>query len=360
MLLNGDSDDLSRLQPIHRWHAVDEGHDVRNLPDVSGEKAGVRQAANEARPGIEAAPDAGRSAGGNGDAGDVAAGSAEAAGQVHWLEGKTEGQAFLESRSPETESAFPDPQRPLQAPRSSEASPNPRGNGAPMKFKSTILAQTSGSLDGTVFSHNRGGRYTRVRATPTNPNTPQQQAVRGFMSTLTNLWLSTLTQAERDAWDEYALQVPLLDRLGEPRNVGGIGMYCRSNIPRLQAGEPRVDPAPTIFDLGGFTGPGIISVTAATDTISLAFADTDLWANEDDSAMFIFTSRGQNASINFFKGPYRLAAVIQGDSITPPSSPADVVSPFALAVGQRSFIRVNVSRADGRLASDFRVFGTAV
>lgn len=229
-----------------------------------------------------------------------------------------------------------------------------------MKFKSTILAQTSGSLDGTVFSHNRGGRYTRVRATPINPNTPQQQAVRGFMSTLTNLWLSTLTQAQRDGWDEYALQVPLLDRLGEPRNVGGIGMYCRSNIPRLQAAEPRVDPPPTTFDLGGFTQPTINAITASTDLLSLNFTNTDLWANEDDAAMLVFTSRGQNASINFFKGPYRFAAKIEGDAISAPTSPASIALAFGVAVGQRVFIRVNVTRADGRLASDFRDFGTAV
>lgn len=229
-----------------------------------------------------------------------------------------------------------------------------------MKFKSTLLGQTSGSLDATTFSHNRGGRYTRVRAIPTNPNSPQQQAVRGYMSALTSLWLSTLTQLQREAWDEYALQVPLPDPLGDPRNVGGLGMYCRSNIPRLQAAEPRVDDAPTLFILGSYTQPAIASVTAATNIISLTFTDTDLWANEDDAAMLIYGSRGQNASINFFKGPYRFAGLIQGDAITPPTSPASITNPFNLAVGQRAFVRVNVTRADGRLAADFRTFGTAV
>ncbi len=228
-----------------------------------------------------------------------------------------------------------------------------------MKFKSTILGQTSGSLDATVFSRNRGGRYTRVRAIPVNPNTPQQQAIRAFLATLTNLWVNTLTPAQRAAWDLYALNVPLPDTLGEPRNVGGIGMYTRTNVFRLQNGIARQDTAPPIFDLGSFTAPTIVSITAATGILSLAFTNTDGWAGEVGGVMGVFASRAQNATINFFKGPYRFAASILG-AVIPPTSPAAIVLPFAVVVGQRVFIRVNTERNDGRLASDFRNFGAAI
>lgn len=217
------------------------------------------------------------------------------------------------------------------------------------------VAAASGSLGGITFSRNRGGPYIRSRVVPVNPNTPQQAAIRGFVSQLTSLWVNTLTQALRDTWNLYALNVLLPNPLGEPRNVGGLGMYIRSNVPRLQASLPRVDPAPIIFDLGDYTVPALGSLTPA-DTSSVSFTNTDAWANEDAAGMILYGSRPQNASINFFKGPYRLFDVILGDAITPPTSPQVGTWPFIVGVGQRAFMRAQVTRADGRLSADFRTF----
>lgn len=222
-----------------------------------------------------------------------------------------------------------------------------------MKFRPLIGTDMSGSIAGITASHNRGGTYFRNRAIPVNPATPQQVAVRGFMVTLSTAWVQTLTQVQRDAWDQYALQVPLPDALGDPRNVGGLGMYIRSNIPRLQAGLLRVDPGPTVYALPTFTDPAIASITAP-DALSLTFTPADGWANEDDAAMLILGSRGQNESINFFKGPYRFAGSIPGDGTTAPTSPAAITMPFVLTAAQKAFVQVRVTLADGRLSGTFR------
>jgi hypothetical protein len=224
-----------------------------------------------------------------------------------------------------------------------------------MKFKSTIFAQTSGSLAGTTFSHNRGGLYTRSRSIPVNPNTTFQQAVRTTFGLLSNIWLNILTLAQRDAWDNYASLVLIPDSLGEPRNVGGIGMFQRTNTPRLQAGLARIDDAPSVFNLGDYTAPTIVSITAPT-AISLAFTAADAWANATGAAMVVLASRGQNASRNFFKGPYRFAGSILGDTTTPPTSPAAITSPFPLSADQRQFIQVRVLQEDGRTSTPFRDF----
>lgn len=229
-----------------------------------------------------------------------------------------------------------------------------------MKFKPLLGTDLSGSIGGIVASHNRGGAYFRNRVIPVNPGTAFQAVVRGLMATLTSLWLNTLTQVLRDTWDLYAENVLIPDSLGEPRNVGGLGMYVRSNLPRLQAALPRVDTAPGVFNLGDYSSPTIVSVTAATSILSLAFTDTDDWANEDDAAMLVYTARAKNASINFFKGPYRLAGTVLGDGITPPTSPAAITIAFPVVASQKLFIRVNVTRADGRLGSDFRDVALAV
>ena len=222
-----------------------------------------------------------------------------------------------------------------------------------MKFRPTIGQDLSGSLGGITASHNKGGTYFRGRVIPVNPNSVFQQVVRTLVGQLTSLWANTLTEAQRLGWDGYALQVPLADAIGEPRNVGGIAMFVRSNVPRLQVGLPRVDTAPVIFNLGDFTPPSIVSVTAPT-AFSIAFEATDDWVGEDDAAMLLFTSRGMNPTINFFKGPYRSVAGILGDGTTPETSPFAAVGAFPLQAGQRAFIRMVVTRADGRLSSSFR------
>ena len=219
------------------------------------------------------------------------------------------------------------------------------------------VAQASGSIGGTTFSHNRGGPYMRTRAIPTNPGSQQQSNVRATMSLLTSRWRDTLDQIERDAWDTYALNVPLPNALGEPRNVGGLGMYVRSNVGRDQVPLIIIDDAPVVFNLGEYTDPVIDVVDSATSTTDIEFTDSDAWVGEDLSAMLVFASRQQNPSINYFKGPYRFAGAIVGQVLLPPTSPATIALPFPVAVGNKIFMRFVVSRADGRYSSTFRSNG---
>ncbi len=229
-----------------------------------------------------------------------------------------------------------------------------------MIFTSTIIESGSGSLGGMTFSRNRGGPYIRGRSIPTNPNTPQQQAVRSAAAQLASLWRNTLTETQRASWDLYAENVLLPNPLGQSRNVGGLGMYIRSNVPRIAsgvAGLVRVDAAPIIFNLGDVGPLTIVSATGATDIVSFAFTDTDEWVDEDASALLIYTSRAANPSVNYFKGPYRFAGAVEGDAITPPTTPAAITGAFNIDVGNRTFVFARVSRADGRLSTPFRGFG---
>ena len=49
-----------------------------------------------------------------------------------------------------------------------------------MLFVPTIGTKLSGSLGGIVASHNRFGSYFRQRTVPVNPDTADQQMVRGY------------------------------------------------------------------------------------------------------------------------------------------------------------------------------------
>jgi hypothetical protein len=177
------------------------------------------------------------------------------------------------------------------------------------------------------------------------------------------MWSSTLTQAERDGWELYAENVELPNAFGTPRNVGGIAMFIRTNVPRIQCGIPAIAillDAPDIFDLGTFTAPTIGALTASADTVEVAYNNADDWAIADGGALFIFTSRPKNPGIKFFKGPYRHAATVEGVTATPPTSPETVDAAFPFEADQRVFVFARACTADGRLSAPFRGTGLGV
>lgn len=229
-----------------------------------------------------------------------------------------------------------------------------------MLFKPLLIGQLSGSVGALTASRNKGGAFIRQRVIPTNPGTQPQTQVRSAMGQLAALWTNTLTQSQRDAWDVYALNVPLLNRLGESVQVTGLNQYQRSNIVRVQNGLPRVDEGPTIFNLGDFTEPAIATFTNPT-ALSLTFTDTDDWVAEDDAAMLVYGSRNTGVAIKYFKGPYQKYAVqLLGDSLLPPTSPFAGVNPFNVSGGNQAFIKVAVTRADGRYSLIARLGAVAL
>lgn len=233
-----------------------------------------------------------------------------------------------------------------------------------MLIQSQVIAAGSGSAGGLTLSRNRSGMYFRARAVPVNPSSSQQQQVRNTVLELVTAWVETLTQAQRDAWDTYAANVPLINPLGAQINVTGQNMYIRSNIVRLQASAallgialPRVDNAPTIFDTGTFTIPGVTFTGGMPGTIDVAYDAGDAWANEDDSAMVVFASREFNASRTFFKGPFRIHSAVLGDATTPPVPPQSASAPFNYTAANQASVQIIVTRADGRVSNPIRIRG---
>lgn len=225
-----------------------------------------------------------------------------------------------------------------------------------MKFKSLVYSSASGSAGGLTYSHNRGGMYTRARAVPVNSHTQQQQAVRNVVTLLTATWSNTLTQAQRDGWETYALNTPMTDTLGDPRNVGGLAMFVRSNTPRLQAGKTTIITAPPT---SGFAVLSTISALAdvSNQDLAITFVTADTWANALNGHLFVYQSRAQNQGINFFNGPYRFLGAVNGNT-TPPTSPATFTAKFPFTLVNKLFVYGRASNADGKLSGIFRVQAT--
>lgn len=216
-------------------------------------------------------------------------------------------------------------------------------------FTSTLFAQVSGKLGGTVFSHNRGGKYIRSAATPTDPNTVFQQVVRANLSNLVATW-PTMTSKQREAWNTYASNVPLKDRFGDYRPITGHQMFIRCNAARLQAGLAIVVVGPVAMLLESYA-PSLIVVVFGTEKIRVTFDESDGWVGDDGGGLIVWASRDLGHTINFFKGPFRFAGIILGSSASPPTSPdSSITSPFLHAVGRKTAGRSIAIGSDGRIS----------
>lgn len=221
-----------------------------------------------------------------------------------------------------------------------------------MLFKSQVFTQASGSIGGQTFSHNRGGMYTRARAIPVNPNTTQQQTVRAVFGSLSQRWSQSLSDTQRDGWDSYAALTPVTNRLGDELILSGQQMYVRCNTLILQGSDTVVDDGPTI------PGNAALQTVVGSDNagdFDVAFDVGDLWANQDDGALVIQTSRNLSPAINYFKGPFRFHSITTGITSGGAVSPTTLtVNAFGVAfeAGLRTYVRVRCYQEDGRISAE--------
>lgn len=210
----------------------------------------------------------------------------------------------------------------------------------------------SGSVGSVVGSRNRSGAYLRTKVIPVNPGTAAQVLARNRMSALSNYWYNGLTEAERAGWNTYAANVAVTNRIGEQIFLTGMNWYVGCNTLRDQAGGTITwnEDAPTVFNLASFNIASIIA-SEATQQFSVTYVDGDDWTAEN-GALLGYATRPQNASVNFNAQPFRFAAAVEGDGVTPPLSPQTFPAPFAFVEGQKLWARFNCIIADSRIGAE--------
>lgn len=215
------------------------------------------------------------------------------------------------------------------------------------------IVQMSGSIAGDVHARNRYGNYIRPRTKPVNPNSSRQIKMRGILATLTERWSDTLTAIQRTAWNLYASSVTMVNRLGETINLTGFNHYIRSNAWRLDLGGTVVDNGPTDFTLATADGTIAITVSEATQLVSITFDDGLDWCSEDDAGLMILEGSPQNPQRNFFNGPWLGRSAKMGSAAVPIVSPQTYTALHVLTELQRVWCAFRIIRADGRLSSRF-------
>lgn len=202
-----------------------------------------------------------------------------------------------------------------------------------------ILGQLRGAISGTVFSRNKGGQYAKGKGVPTNGNTTRQQAMRGFLATLSAGWAS-LTSAQQTAWNGWADTHPREDALGQEYTMTGHQAYVGLNSRLLDAAESAQTDPPTSGVPAAATG--VVVTFTDGDTISIAFSNT-LGADEK---LAVWCSLPQVGSGD----PNLAQARLVGYSADAQATPASMELPFFVQTGNSMNFFVGVLDEFGQLS----------
>lgn len=215
------------------------------------------------------------------------------------------------------------------------------------------VVQMSGSIGGTTFARNSSGNYARARTKPVNPKSTPQSLMRLIMAYLVEHWNEQLTVAERGEWATYAAAISMKNRLGESIKNTGFNHFIRGNSLRLMMVEPLVEAGPAVLTLPPTDPTFAVTASVATQKISITLDETLDWAIAADNFMVLYQGRPQVHTRNFFAGPYRYTANIEG-AVVPLVPPIDIDPVFPLLLGQKQWISARIVLADSRTTIRFQ------
>lgn len=217
------------------------------------------------------------------------------------------------------------------------------------------IVQMSGSIAGTTHARNRFGNYCRSRTKPVNPNSYRQTGIRVAMMMLAEQWRELpMTDDFRTAWAVYANSVNWLNKLGEVVKLTGYNMFMRSNIANVINNKALNYNGPT--DLGLPPGDPAISVAiSAANGMTVTFDDTMEWCDLDGAYLMIHHGEPQNATRNFFGGPWRYNGSLGGSVAAPPASPQGPwpSNQWTEIQGQKWWVKFAIALPDGRVSNPF-------
>lgn len=206
---------------------------------------------------------------------------------------------------------------------------------AKVKF-TAFMADARGKLNGTVFSKNRGGAYTRTKVTPSNPQTTAQTTVRQRLAAFA-AGFRALTAAQILAWNNAASDFLGTNVFGDTVTPTGLQLYVKLNSNLEAIGSTTISDPPSPTALSPLTA-SIASLTNAAFTASLGSITTD-------EHYVIEATAPVSPGRLFLKNEFRVIATVAGTGAAIPAQNifAAYSAKFGAPVtGQRVGLRVKV------------------
>jgi hypothetical protein len=167
------------------------------------------------------------------------------------------------------------------------------------------LAQdVRGTLNGNVFSRNKGGAYVRSKVSACQPVSSWSSLVRECFKASAQRWAQSLNDGQRADWEAFAAVHPFVNVFGDTIMLSGIAMYEAVNQRLRLCGCAWVDDAPQTFivdDLGEIT-----VAVSATVGHSLAAMITVENPTPYGGGLYVFTTPPLLGSAKPQKNMYRL------------------------------------------------------
>lgn len=198
------------------------------------------------------------------------------------------------------------------------------------------MADARGKLNGTVFSKNRGGSYTRTKVTPSNPQTVAQTTVRQRLASFAASFRA-LTAAQILAWNNAASDFLGTNVFGDSVTPTGLQLYVKINSNLAAIGVAALSDPPSPTALSALTAT-IASLTNAAFTLSLGSITTD-------ETYVIEATAPVSPGRLFLKNEFRVITTVAGTGSAIPAQNifAAYSAKFGAPVtGQRVGIRVKV------------------
>lgn len=222
-----------------------------------------------------------------------------------------------------------------------------------MKIKwGALVVDGRGKIGGQVASKNRAGAYMRTKVTPVNPQSAAQLAVRNRFTVYSQGW-SSLTQAQRDAWNAAVSDFARTDIFGDLKNPTGFNLYQRLNNNLVTCGVAAISAPPLPASVGEVVAESMATAEGA-DTMVVTLAD----AVPANTYVKVFACAPQSPGKSFVKSEYRLIEIIAPGAIAAYDAKTAYVAKFGSigVAGQKSFIKcIAVNGTTGQVGTASQV-----
>lgn len=169
-----------------------------------------------------------------------------------------------------------------------------------MKIKwGALVVDGRNKIGGHVASKNRAGAYLRTKVTPVNPQSSFQSAVRSVFAAISQAW-GSLTQAQRNAWNNAVESWSRTDIFGDIKNPSGFNLHQQLNINMSTVEQSFFTSPPEKI---GVESPAIVSLTGseAGGTLDLVW-DANTVA---DTYAIVYATGPVSPGTTFVKSQYR-------------------------------------------------------
>lgn len=206
----------------------------------------------------------------------------------------------------------------------------------------SMVVDISGKLGGHVYAKNKGGNYVRTKATPLNPQSTAQMAIRGQFASISSRW-SELTDPQRESFNGFVSSYATTDIFGDIRNPSGKALFQKLNQNLVNSGQAQIDVcvAPSNVSFANVIGA---SVNVANETFLV-----DSQGDTTGQRILFFATKPVSAGTKFVKNDMRVIGVVNGQVGQAIDIWAEYTAKYGnITLGSNIFLGTRVINANGQ------------